>query len=137
MSGYERNYDFASLIDCASGLNRLASMEYGPENLHLGKTHSKQQTIWEKLHPLLSGEASLTSLTSVVYELMMRPIYQVKEKQNFKYGLQGGVDREDLQWIDLDSVITMVSLKVKHNVRTVWSLDANDRLLVDEFLQSL
>ncbi|KAL3695582.1 hypothetical protein R1sor_009658 [Riccia sorocarpa] len=56
MSGYEKNYDFASLIDCASGLNRLASMEYGAENLRLGKTHAKQQTIWGKFHPFVSGE---------------------------------------------------------------------------------
>ncbi|KAL3681939.1 hypothetical protein R1sor_024895 [Riccia sorocarpa] len=33
MTGYERNYDFADLIHCASGLNRLASMEYGEENI--------------------------------------------------------------------------------------------------------
>ncbi|KAL3694044.1 hypothetical protein R1sor_007695 [Riccia sorocarpa] len=55
MSGYERNYDFADLIDCASGLNRLAYMEYGEENIHFGRSHAKQQTIWGKLHPLLPG----------------------------------------------------------------------------------
>ncbi|KAL3696556.1 hypothetical protein R1sor_010632 [Riccia sorocarpa] len=56
MSGYERNYGFANLIYCASGLNRLASMEYGEENIHFGRSHAKQQTIWGKLHPLLAGE---------------------------------------------------------------------------------
>ncbi|KAL3699591.1 hypothetical protein R1sor_017613 [Riccia sorocarpa] len=56
MSGYERNYGFADLIDCAIGLNRLASMEYGEENIHFGRSHAKQQTIWGKLHPLLAGE---------------------------------------------------------------------------------
>ncbi|KAL3678512.1 hypothetical protein R1sor_021468 [Riccia sorocarpa] len=67
MSGYERNYDFADLIDCASGLNRLAAMEYGEENLQMGKTHAKQQTIWGKLHPLVAGEseANLSDFTGL------------------------------------------------------------------------
>ncbi|KAL3677806.1 hypothetical protein R1sor_020762 [Riccia sorocarpa] len=56
MKGYERNYDFADLVSCASGLNRIASMEYGEENIRLGRSHAKQQTIWGKLHPLLAGE---------------------------------------------------------------------------------
>ncbi|KAL3690540.1 hypothetical protein R1sor_016849 [Riccia sorocarpa] len=56
MSGYERNYGFGDLIDCASGLNRLASMEYGEENIHFGRSHAKQQTIWGKLHLLLASE---------------------------------------------------------------------------------
>ncbi|KAL3698403.1 hypothetical protein R1sor_012479 [Riccia sorocarpa] len=57
MSGCERNYDFADLIHCASGLNRLASMEYGEEKLNMGRSHAKQQTIWGKLHPLDAGES--------------------------------------------------------------------------------
>ncbi|KAL3701983.1 hypothetical protein R1sor_020005 [Riccia sorocarpa] len=59
MKGYERNYDFADLVSCASGLNRIASMEYGEENIRLGRSHAKQQTIWGKLHPLLAGEVEL------------------------------------------------------------------------------
>ncbi|KAL3684531.1 hypothetical protein R1sor_002553 [Riccia sorocarpa] len=59
MSGYERNYNFADHIDCASGWNRLAAMEYGEENLQMGKTHAKQQTIWGKLHPLVAGESEV------------------------------------------------------------------------------
>ncbi|KAL3691212.1 hypothetical protein R1sor_004863 [Riccia sorocarpa] len=57
MSGCERNYDFADLIHCASGLNRLASMEYGEEKLNMGRSHAKQHTIWGKLHPLDAGES--------------------------------------------------------------------------------
>ncbi|KAL3692300.1 hypothetical protein R1sor_005951 [Riccia sorocarpa] len=56
MTGYERNYDFADLINCASGLNILASMEYGEEKVVMGRGHAKQQTIWGKLHPLSADE---------------------------------------------------------------------------------
>ncbi|KAL3693162.1 hypothetical protein R1sor_006813 [Riccia sorocarpa] len=51
MSCCERNYDFGDLINCASGLNRLAALEFGKENLQLGGKHVKQETIWRKLHP--------------------------------------------------------------------------------------
>ncbi|KAL3691055.1 hypothetical protein R1sor_004706 [Riccia sorocarpa] len=56
MTGYERNYDFAGLINFANGLNRLASMEYGEEKVVMGRGHAKQQTIWGKLHPLSADE---------------------------------------------------------------------------------
>ncbi|KAL3692696.1 hypothetical protein R1sor_006347 [Riccia sorocarpa] len=56
MAGYERNYDFGDLISCASGLNRIAWMEYGEENIQVGKSHVKQRTICGKLHPLHPGE---------------------------------------------------------------------------------
>ncbi|KAL3685188.1 hypothetical protein R1sor_003210 [Riccia sorocarpa] len=46
MTGYERNYDFEDLIHSASGLNRLAAMEYGEENVFMGRGHARQQTIW-------------------------------------------------------------------------------------------
>ncbi|KAL3677021.1 hypothetical protein R1sor_026969 [Riccia sorocarpa] len=52
MSGCERNYDFGDLINCASGLNRLASLEFGKEGLQF----VKQETIWSKLHPRPSGQ---------------------------------------------------------------------------------
>ncbi|KAL3678663.1 hypothetical protein R1sor_021619 [Riccia sorocarpa] len=56
MSGCERNYDFGDLINCASGLNRLAALEFGKENLQLGGKHVKQETIWSKLHPRPVGQ---------------------------------------------------------------------------------
>ncbi|KAL3681242.1 hypothetical protein R1sor_024198 [Riccia sorocarpa] len=56
MSGCERNYDFGDLINCASGLNRLASLEFGKENLQLGGKHVKQETIWSKLYPRHVGQ---------------------------------------------------------------------------------
>ncbi|KAL3695728.1 hypothetical protein R1sor_009804 [Riccia sorocarpa] len=56
MSGCERNYDFGDLINCASGLNRLASLEFGKENLQVGGKHVKQETIWSKLHPRPVGQ---------------------------------------------------------------------------------
>ncbi|KAL3680514.1 hypothetical protein R1sor_023470 [Riccia sorocarpa] len=56
MSGVERNYDFGDLLDCASGLNRLTTLEYGEENLRFSKVQVKQQTIWSKLHPLGPGQ---------------------------------------------------------------------------------
>ncbi|KAL3678331.1 hypothetical protein R1sor_021287 [Riccia sorocarpa] len=56
MSGCERNYDFGDLINCASGLNRLAALEFGKENLQLGGKHVKQETIWTKLHPRPVGQ---------------------------------------------------------------------------------
>ncbi|KAL3680822.1 hypothetical protein R1sor_023778 [Riccia sorocarpa] len=43
----------------------------------------------------------------------------------------------DLQWIDLESVITVVSMKMERNVRTVWHLDLNDQARIDDFLASL
>ncbi|KAL3677189.1 hypothetical protein R1sor_027137 [Riccia sorocarpa] len=52
MRGYERNYDFGDLLDCASGLNRLAALEYGEEAVKISKGHVKQRTLWVKLHPL-------------------------------------------------------------------------------------
>ncbi|KAL3688152.1 hypothetical protein R1sor_014461 [Riccia sorocarpa] len=55
MSGCERNYDFGDLINCASGLNRLAALEFGKEGLQLGGKHVKQETIWGKLHPRPPG----------------------------------------------------------------------------------
>ncbi|KAL2609283.1 hypothetical protein R1flu_027856 [Riccia fluitans] len=57
MRGYERNYDFEDLLDCASGLNRLALLEYGKEVVKLPKAHMKQRPIWAKLHPLPPGHA--------------------------------------------------------------------------------
>ncbi|KAL3690868.1 hypothetical protein R1sor_004519 [Riccia sorocarpa] len=56
MARYERNYDFRDLIACASGLNRIARMEYGEENIQVGKSHVRQRTTWDKLHPLHPGE---------------------------------------------------------------------------------
>ncbi|KAL3685277.1 hypothetical protein R1sor_003299 [Riccia sorocarpa] len=52
MSGYERNYDFGDLLACASGLNMIAWMEFGEDNINVGRSHAKQRTIWGKLHPL-------------------------------------------------------------------------------------
>ncbi|KAL3692524.1 hypothetical protein R1sor_006175 [Riccia sorocarpa] len=52
MKGYERNYDFGDLLDCASGLNRLAALEYGEKAVKISKGHVKQRTLWAKLHPL-------------------------------------------------------------------------------------
>ncbi|KAL2649223.1 hypothetical protein R1flu_017351 [Riccia fluitans] len=36
-------------------------------------------------------------------------------------------DNIDLQWIDLESVITIVSLKMERRVRVLWILDSNNR----------
>ncbi|KAL2642697.1 hypothetical protein R1flu_010284 [Riccia fluitans] len=55
MRGYERNYDFGDLLDCASGLNRLAVLEYGEEVVKLSKAHVKQRPLWVKLNPLPPG----------------------------------------------------------------------------------
>ncbi|KAL2650045.1 hypothetical protein R1flu_018173 [Riccia fluitans] len=55
--GYERNYDFRDLLDCASGLNRLAILEYGEEVVKLSKAHVKQRPLWAKLHPLPPSHA--------------------------------------------------------------------------------
>ncbi|KAL2632184.1 hypothetical protein R1flu_016870 [Riccia fluitans] len=57
MRGYERNYDFGDLLDCASGLNRLAVLEYGVDVIKLSKAHVKQIPLWAKLHPLPPGHA--------------------------------------------------------------------------------
>ncbi|KAL2612088.1 hypothetical protein R1flu_023780 [Riccia fluitans] len=57
MRGYERNYDFGDLLDCASGLNRLAVLEYSEEVVKLSKAHVKQRPLWAKLHPLPLGHA--------------------------------------------------------------------------------
>ncbi|KAL3696467.1 hypothetical protein R1sor_010543 [Riccia sorocarpa] len=223
MSGYERNYDFADLIDCASGLNRLASMEYGEEKLNMGKSHAKQQTIWGKLHPLVAVGHEARHVMSevlqqvcseeevkkfnpmVVYDghsiykatlvsqLVGNPtlskdrLTRIKQSVYFNgvkqrpmadgvhvcildigydcavlFDTEGTTgegsscqvlfnwysplrnsrekftyDHTDLQWIDLESVISVVRMKVEHNVRTVWCLDRNDRSRIDEFVQSL
>ncbi|KAL3681170.1 hypothetical protein R1sor_024126 [Riccia sorocarpa] len=67
MSGCERNYDFGDLINCASGLNRLASLEFGKEWLQVGGKHVKQDTIWSMLHPRPPGqyEPDLASFTNL------------------------------------------------------------------------
>ncbi|KAL2632479.1 hypothetical protein R1flu_003958 [Riccia fluitans] len=57
MRGYERNYDFGDLLDCASGLNHLALLEYSEEVVKLPKAHVKQRPLWAKLHPLPPGQA--------------------------------------------------------------------------------
>ncbi|KAL2630167.1 hypothetical protein R1flu_014853 [Riccia fluitans] len=57
MRGYERNYDFGDLLDCASGLNRLAILEYGKDVVKLSKAHKKHRLLWAKLHPLPPGHA--------------------------------------------------------------------------------
>ncbi|KAL2621662.1 hypothetical protein R1flu_001867 [Riccia fluitans] len=57
MRGYERNYDFGDLLDCASGLNHLAVLEYGEDVVKLSKTHVKNRPLWAKLHPLPPGHA--------------------------------------------------------------------------------
>ncbi|KAL2653470.1 hypothetical protein R1flu_021598 [Riccia fluitans] len=57
MRGYERNYDFGDLLDCVSGLNHLAALEYGKEAVKLSKAHVKQRPLRAKLHPLLPGHA--------------------------------------------------------------------------------
>ncbi|KAL2608559.1 hypothetical protein R1flu_027132 [Riccia fluitans] len=57
MRGYERNYDFGDLLDCASGLNRLAVLEYSEDVVKLSKAHVKQRPLWAKLHPLPSSHA--------------------------------------------------------------------------------
>ncbi|KAL2651702.1 hypothetical protein R1flu_019830 [Riccia fluitans] len=57
MRGYERNYDFGDLVDCASSLNHLAALEYGEEAVKLSKAHVKQRTLWARLHPLPLGHA--------------------------------------------------------------------------------
>ncbi|KAL2651525.1 hypothetical protein R1flu_019653 [Riccia fluitans] len=55
MRGYEGNYDFGDLVDCVSGLNHLAALEYGEEAMKLPKAHVKQRTICASLHPLPPG----------------------------------------------------------------------------------
>ncbi|KAL2629884.1 hypothetical protein R1flu_014570 [Riccia fluitans] len=57
MRGYERNYDFGDLLDCASGLNRLVALEYGEDVVKLSKAHVKHRPLWAKLHPLPPGHA--------------------------------------------------------------------------------
>ncbi|KAL2642490.1 hypothetical protein R1flu_010077 [Riccia fluitans] len=46
-------------------------------------------------------------------------------------------DNTQLQWIDLESVITIVSLKMERSVRVLWILDSKDKGRVDEFVTSL
>ncbi|KAL2621311.1 hypothetical protein R1flu_001516 [Riccia fluitans] len=55
--GYERNYDFGDLLDCASGLNHLAVLEYSEDVVKLSKAQVKQRPLWAKLHPLPPGHA--------------------------------------------------------------------------------
>ncbi|KAL2630322.1 hypothetical protein R1flu_015008 [Riccia fluitans] len=57
MREYERNYDFGDLLDCASGLNRLAVLEYGEDVIKLSKAHVKHRPLWAKLHPLPPSHA--------------------------------------------------------------------------------
>ncbi|KAL3692285.1 hypothetical protein R1sor_005936 [Riccia sorocarpa] len=40
-------------------------------------------------------------------------------------------------WIDLENVITVVSLKMERNVRVLWILDNNDRARINEFIAGL
>ncbi|KAL3696831.1 hypothetical protein R1sor_010907 [Riccia sorocarpa] len=70
-------------------------------------------------NPTLSKDR-LTRIKQSIYFNGVKQRPRVKEKQDFKYIVQG-----------------VVSLKVEHNNHSVWTLDANDRVRVDEFLQSL
>ncbi|KAL2644062.1 hypothetical protein R1flu_011649 [Riccia fluitans] len=57
MREYEGNYDFGDLLDCVSGLNRLAVLENGEDVVKLSKAHVKHRPLWAKLHPLPPGHA--------------------------------------------------------------------------------
>ncbi|KAL3675016.1 hypothetical protein R1sor_024964 [Riccia sorocarpa] len=279
MKGYEQNYDFGDLLDCASGLNRLAALEYGEEAVKVSKGHVKQRTLWAKLHPLPPDQTKpdladfggletdekicsvlqvgLLQAQSLLTQLNMSPHAGVRIKTWWKspwtlekelglfgrpsnteeledacrdihdmenpgefpelstdlwdipqaneipsgmdtdvdetndlevyghetysdskqsvyfngvkpkprvegvpvciidvgsdcgvlfdtpYGLISSskikftYDNTDLQWIDLESVITVVSLKMESIVRILWTLDNNDRARINEFIAGL
>ncbi|KAL3696452.1 hypothetical protein R1sor_010528 [Riccia sorocarpa] len=42
----------------------------------------------------------------------------------------------DLQWIDIESVITVVTMKMEQSVRPTWHLDASDREKMDQFMSA-
>ncbi|KAL2642825.1 hypothetical protein R1flu_010412 [Riccia fluitans] len=202
MRGYERNYDFGDLLDCASGLNRLALLEYGEEVVKLPKTHVKQRPLWAKLHPLPPGHAKLNlsdfarlaiddkitkalkvglqQAQTLLTQLNMSPhagevekmpkselsfdLWDIPEATGAPSTMEADMDAErdesndlevyghearhvlfnwyspiagsrvkftydniDLQWIDLESVITIVSLKMERSVRVLWILDSNGK----------
>ncbi|KAL2633620.1 hypothetical protein R1flu_005099 [Riccia fluitans] len=67
MRGYERNYDFGDLLDCASGLNRLAVLEYDEDVVKLSKAHVKQRPLWRETAPIATSHQS-TSTPSTMEE---------------------------------------------------------------------
>ncbi|KAL3699054.1 hypothetical protein R1sor_017076 [Riccia sorocarpa] len=222
MSGCERNYDFGDLINCASGLNRLAALEFGKEGLQLGGKHVKQETIWGKLHPRPPGvnepdlanfskletdleiiEALMTGLKEaqncavlfdteaehastrgrqpnsrkrrrqqIVKEVWFGRVQKIRRTYNGKWGKtrseidlldrpisqpgEGSVcqalfnwytpvagnrlkfryEGTELQWIDTESVITIMTMKMEHSVRPTWHLDASDREKMDQFMSA-
>ncbi|KAL3701344.1 hypothetical protein R1sor_019366 [Riccia sorocarpa] len=272
MKGYERNYDFGDLLDCASGLNRLAAFEYGEEAVKVSKGHVKQRTLWAKLHPLppdqtkpdladfggletdekiysalqtdevpsgmdidvdetndleVYGHEARHAMSETLSGLLMEdqpmkkkvdPMVSYEGHQMYKASLVNGLissrscrgrqgqkqrrdgqakqvwfgrvqkirrkyngkwaksrseidlldrpvaqagegcccqvlfnwynpvagskikfmyDNTDLQWIDLESVITVVSMKMERTIRVLWTLDNNDRARINEFIAGL
>ncbi|KAL3677821.1 hypothetical protein R1sor_020777 [Riccia sorocarpa] len=90
MSACERNYDFGDLINCARGLNRLAALEFGKENLQLGGKHVKQDTIWKELEDTFfeDGSASLSS-----------DLWNVTTPGGVRDGLSGEDAEDDLPFV--------------------------------------
>lgn len=53
----ERVYNYHQLIDTANTVIWLTGAEYAKNGLKFGHVHNKVENVWEKLHPLLDGEA--------------------------------------------------------------------------------
>ncbi|KAL3697900.1 hypothetical protein R1sor_011976 [Riccia sorocarpa] len=66
MKGYERNYDFLDVVSCASGLNRIASMEYDEENIRLDRSHETRHIMSEVFHELCSDEQEVKKFDPMV-----------------------------------------------------------------------
>lgn len=50
MKEHERNYDLSELVDCATSLNKLVTMDL-TDGIHgIGKSHKKHKNIWMKIH---------------------------------------------------------------------------------------
>ncbi|KAL3679398.1 hypothetical protein R1sor_022354 [Riccia sorocarpa] len=57
---------------------------------------------------------------------------RVPTGSRIKYRYEG----TDLQWIDIESVITVVTMKVESGIRPTWALDVSDKEKVDQFMSS-
>ncbi|KAL2621818.1 hypothetical protein R1flu_002023 [Riccia fluitans] len=105
MKGYERNYDFGDLVDCAIGLNRLASLEYGEEAMKLSKAHVKQRTLWARLHPLPPGHAKPN-----LSDFARTPWTLEKELEIFgRYSSTQDLEHERFELNDMEEVEEMLN----------------------------
>ncbi|KAL2609054.1 hypothetical protein R1flu_027627 [Riccia fluitans] len=139
--------DYAVLFDSPDNLYTISSR--GLQTGQKGRRDGQTNQVWfgrvQKIRMKYNGKWG-KSRSEI--DLLDRPVAQGNEGCccqvlfNWYSPIAGSrvkftFDNIDLQWIDLESVITIVSLKMERSVRVLWILDSNDIGRIDEFVASL